>query len=104
MKKLSNEQILEVILKAGLLYDLAGFENEVEDGFRTQESFKEMLSQENIMSMVDYHIHDARTRRKYITSPNTQRTLEIKHINFLGNETIDKCKQIAVEWAIKKFS
>lgn len=104
MKKLSNEQILEVILRAGIAYEVVGLEIMVECGELTQEAFNNKITQENLMAMAENQLHDARTHRKTITAENTERVLEIKHINFLGNETIEKRKQNAVNWAIKNFS
>lgn len=104
MKKLSNEQILEVILRAGIAYEIEGLEIAVECGDITQEELNSKITQKNIMAIVENHLHDARTHRKTITAENTERVLEVKHINFLGTETIEKRKQNAVDWAIKKFS
>lgn len=103
-KTFTNEQVLEIILRAGIEYELAGFENEVMDGELTQEEFDNLINQETLMSKVEEHLNDARTYRRVLTSPNTERQLEIKHINFLGTETIEKRKQNAVSWAIKKYS
>jgi len=102
VEKTEQEKNLEQILRASIRYHMAGFENEVMDGWITEEEFKEHANEEEFMNVIEWKMKDAKTRG-ILTSENTSRQIEIKHINFLGKERIALIKNDAVKWAMTKY-
>ena len=84
-------QIITDIIK----YEVAGYENAVQDGDMSQEEFNESTTVEALKDIANYHLSDA-YKRGVLESPLDIKSMEAKHIKFLGTENIDAYTEGAV--------
>lgn len=95
---ISKEVVIITILKENIVYEVAGWFNEVQDGHRTEESYEAMTTDDDLMSLADWSLQEA-YKDGVLRSESSNRAIEAKHIKFLGNEFIGKMKEVAVNLA-----
>lgn len=90
------------ILTDNIVYEIAGQENDMADGFITEEEFEEFKTTDNLMELATSLINAA-YKDGHFESVQSEQCIEAKHIKFMGNEKIDTYKQVAIVNAQRKF-
>lgn len=90
-----EQELFEKILKGNIKYEITGKENEMLDGYITEEEFEDFKTTQNLLDVAAQIINNA-YRDGYFKSVKTDRVIEAKHVKFLGNEKIESIKIMAV--------
>src|SRR5690606_7961816 len=96
-KKVNYKQEVEIvtILKENIVYEVAGWYNEVQDGYRTEQEYHNMTTDGDLLSLADWSLQEA-YKDGFLTSESSSKAIEAKHIKFLGNKQIEALKEVAV--------
>lgn len=96
MEKMTfQENLIVRLLTDNLKYEVAGWENQKNDGGLTEKEFDERMDAVNMFEMLGNMLNEA-YKKGFLESQQTSVVIEAKHIKFLGNEKIDKLKSIAL--------
>ncbi|BAF81407.1 hypothetical protein EFP_139 [Enterococcus phage EF24C] len=97
-----EKELFSKILKGNIIYEIAGKENEMLDGYITEEEFEEFKTMQNLLDVAGNIFTEAYTSG-YFKSSKTDTVIEAKHVKFLGYEEIECIKAMAVLQAKMKF-
>lgn len=97
-----EKELFSKILKGNIIHEIAGKENEMLDGYITEEEFNEFKSMLNLLDVAG-NIFTEAYASGYFKSSKTDTVIEAKHVKFLGSEEIETIKTMAVLQALVKF-
>lgn len=101
MTMTANEKLATKLLRGAIIYEIAGWENEVTDGYITKEEFFDRLDIDRLKQIANYSLKEA-ARVGYLESEYSAYTMEVRHLNFLGKERLEYIKTRAAELARKR--
>lgn len=86
-----EKELFNKILKGNIKFEIAGKENEMLDGYITEDEFNEFKSLPNLLNVANQIFTEAYTSG-YFKSSKTDTVIEAKHVKFLGTEEIEIIK------------
>lgn len=93
-----NQMTAVLLLKDNIVYEMDGWENELQDGIITEDEFFDKMNLDNINALAKQLLNEAMAEG-FLESKQSGLILEAKHLKFLGRETLDDIESDAVTLA-----
>lgn len=83
------------ILTEVVSHNFTGFENSYRDGSMTKEEILEIFEIDNFIKCANDELLIAMKKGNMLESPISSKVIEVKHLKFLGKETLEVIKGVS---------
>lgn len=90
-----QEKLLLKGFKNSLNFHVGGLLNSIEDGDTTVEQFKEYVTAEQLIEVLQDELNEAYKKGYYKIDSNSGIIIEAKHLKFLGNDKLLELRYLA---------